>query len=302
MSSGDATARAPRDFRDLTWNQWKAVAKAMWDRFGEVELTDRAAALTYYSILSLFPALIVAIALLALVGEYPDTYESIIDTLRAAAPGSAVEAINSALRDVLRDRGNAGALLGAGLIISLYSASGAIGAAMRSLEAINRVRKGRSFLPNLGVRIGLTVALMLLLLIAFLAVVVGGPMFGSIADAAGFSSSVSDIVGFVRWPIGALALLTAIGLLYTLGPRSGPRKAKRSVRVILPGAALATFLWFAVSLMFTFYVSHFGTYDKTYGTLGALISLFIWLWLGNVAFLLGALFNAESVRIRSRAR
>jgi len=273
----------------------------MWDRFGEVQITDRAAALTYYSVLSLFPTLIVVIALLALIGEYPQTYQSIIDTLRAAAPGSAVEAINGALRDVLRDRGSAEALLGVGLVISVYSASSAIGAAMRSLETINRVPHGRSFLPNLGVRVGLTVALMLLVLISFLAVVVGGPLFGSIADAAGFSSSVSDIVGLVRWPLGAAALLGAIALVYALGPRRG-RKAQRTVRSILPGAALATFLWFAVSLLFTAYVSNFGSYDKTYGTLGALISLFIWLWLGNLAFLLGALFNAEGLKVRSGGR
>lgn len=289
-----ARSRAPRRFRDLRRSQWKAVAKGMWDRFGEVQITDRAAAITYYSVLSLFPALLVAVALLALIGQYPETYQSIVNTLRDAAPGSAVETINTALRDVLRDRGSAGALLGIGLLISLYSASGAIGAAMRSLEAINRVPSGRSFLPNLGVRVGLTVALMVLVLIAFLAVVVGGPLFGSIASAAGFSSSVSEVVGFIRWPIGAAALLTAISLLYALGPR----KAQRSLRSILPGAALATFLWFAGSLLFTAYVSHFGSYNRTYGTLGALISLFVWLWLGNLAFLLGALFNAESLRVR----
>jgi membrane protein len=299
MSSGSAAA--PRRFRDLRRSQWMAVAKGMWNRFGEVHLTDRAAALTYYSVLSLFPALLVAIALLALIGQYPQTYESIINTLRDAAPGSAVETINAALRDVLRDRGSAGALLGVGLLISLYSASSAIGAAMRSLETINRVPSGRSFLPNLGVRVGLTVALMLLVLISFLAVVVGGPLFGSIAKGAGFSNPVSEAVGFIRWPIGAAALLTAIALLYTLGPRKG-RKAQRSLRSILPGAALATVLWFAVSLLFTTYVSHFASYDKTYGTLGALISLFIWLWLGNLAFLLGALFNAESLQVRSRRR
>jgi membrane protein len=315
MSSGSATAarkpatrrkkssgsRAPRLHRDLTRKQWKAIAKGMWGRFGEVQITDRAAALTYYSFLSLFPALIVVIALLALVGQYPETYQSIINTLRDAAPGSAVETINTALRDVLRDRGSAGALLGVGLVISLYSASSAIGAAMRSLETINRVPSGRSFFPNLGVRVGLTVAMMVLVLIAFLAVVIGGPLFGSIAKAAGVSSGASEVVGLIRWPIGAAALLTAIALLYSLGPRKG-RKHQRALRSILPGAVVATLLWFVVSLLFTAYVSNFGSYDKTYGTLGALISLLIWLWLGNLSFLLGALFNAESLQVRSRGK
>jgi membrane protein len=274
------------------------MAKAIYGRFGEVQVTDRAAALTYYSILSLFPGLLVMVSLLALIGHYPETYQSIVNTLRDAAPGTAVDTINSALRDALSNRGNAGLLLAVGLVLSFYSASGAMGAAMRSLEAINRAKKGRSFLPNLGVRLGLTALVTLLILIAFTAVVVAGPLFGAIADAAGFPSFVKGLVGYLRWPIGAAALLTAFALVYALGPRRGPSRNDRSLRSVLPGAVIGTALWFAVSLIFSAYVAHFGSYDKTYGTLGALISLLIWLWLGNMAFLLGALFNAESHQVR----
>jgi membrane protein len=279
-------------------DQWVAVAKAIYSRFGEVQVTDRAAAMTYYGILSLFPAMLVVVSLLALLGTYPDTYESIIETLRDAAPGTAIDAIDSALRDALSSRANAGVLLVVGLGLAFYSASGAMGAAMRSLEAINRAKRARSFLPNLGVRLGLTALLAVLVLIAFLAVVVAGPLFGSIADAAGFSGLVSGLVGYLRWPIGAAALLSAFAIVYALAPRRTPRPGDRSLISVLPGAALGTGLWFAVSLLFTAYVSHFGSYDKTYGTLGALISLLIWLWLGNLAFLLGALFNAEKEQVR----
>ena len=283
-------------------DQWVAVAKAIYSRFGEVQVTDRAAAMTYYSILSLFPALLVVVSLLALIGAYPETYQSISSTLRDAAPGTAVDTIDSALRDSLRDRANAGVLLVVGLALALYSASGAIGAAMRALEAINRAKRGRSFLPNLGVRLGLTVLLALLVLIAFMAVVVAGPFFGSIAEAAGFSSVVAGLVGYLRWPIGAAALLLAFAVVYALAPRRTSRPGDRSLRSVLPGAAVGTALWFAVSLFFTAYVSHFGSYNKTYGTLGALISLLIWLWLGNLAFLLGALFNAEKEQVRGDGR
>ncbi len=277
-------------------DEWIAVAKAIYGRFGEVQVTDRAAALTYYSILSLFPGLLVVVALLSLLGSYPETYESIVNTLRDAAPGTAVDTIDSALRGALSNRSNAGYLLIVGIVLSLYAASGAIGAAMRSLEAINRAKKGRSFLPNLGVRLGLTVLLTLLVLVAFLSVVVAGPFFGSIAEAAGFPGFVKGLVGYLRWPIGAAALLCAFSIVYALGPRRTPRRGDRSLRSVLPGAAVGTFLWFAVSLLFTLYVSDFGSYDKTYGTLGAMISLLIWLWLGNLAFLVGALFNAEGYR------
>ena len=283
-------------------DQWIAIAKAIYSRFGEVQVTDRAAAMTYYSILSVFPALLVVVSLLTLLGSYPETYQSIVDTLRDTAPGPAVDAIDSALRNSLSSRGNAGIVLVVGLVLAFYSASGATGAAVRSLEAINRAKRGRDFLPNLGVRLGLTALLAVLVLIAFLAVVVAGPLFGSIAEAAGFSGLVANLVGYLRWPIGAAALLTAFALVYALGPRRTPEPGDRSLISVLPGAAVGTTLWFAVSLLFTAYVTHFGSYDKTYGTLGALISLLIWLWLGNMAFLLGALFNAEKEQVRGESR
>jgi membrane protein len=283
-------------------DEWIAMAKAIYSRFGEVQVTDRAAAQTYYSILSLFPLLLVVVSLLALVGEYPDTYESIIDTLRDAAPGTAIDTIDSALRDALQNRGQAGILLIVGLVLAFYSASGAMGSAMRSLEAINRAKEARSFLPNIGVRLGLTVLVMLLVLIAFLAVVVAGPVFGAIADAAGFPGLIKGLVGYLRWPIGAAALLAAFAIVYALGPRRTPRRGDRSLKSVLPGAAVGTVLWFAASLLFTAYVANFGSYDKTYGTLGAVISLLIWLWLGNMAFLLGALFNAEGCRAVDKGR
>ena len=282
--------------------RWVAIAKAIYGRFDEVQVTDRAASLTYYSILSLFPALIVVVSLLALLGQYPQTYHSIVNTLREAAPGAAVNTIDSALRDALAKRGDAGALLVVGLALALYSGSGAMGAAVRSLEAINRAEGGRSLLRNLGVRLGLTALLAVLVLIAFLAVVVAGPLFGKIADAAGFPAIVKGLVGYLRWPVGALALMTAFALVYALGPRRESTDHERSIRSVLPGAAVGTGLWFAVSLLFTAYVANFGSFDKTYGTLGALISLLIWLWLGNLAFLVGALFNAESQRIEDRGR
>jgi membrane protein len=281
--------------------EWIAMAKAIYGRFGEVQVTDRAAALTYYSILSLFPALLVIVALLTLLGSYPGTYETIVNTLRDAAPGPAVDTINSSLRDALQNRSNAGILLVVGVLLAFYSASGAMGAAMRALESINRAKEGRDFLPNLGVRLGLTLLVTLLVLIAFLSVVVAGPLFGSIADAAGFPSFVKGLVGYLRWPVGIAALLGAFAIVYALGPRRTALPGDRSLRSVLPGAIVGVALWFAVSLLFTFYVSHFGSYDKTYGTLGAMISLLIWLWLGNLAFLLGALFNAEGYRAVDKA-
>jgi membrane protein len=282
--------------------EWVAMAKAIYRRFDEVQITDRAAAQTYYAILALVPGMIVVVSLLALLGRYPETYQSIIETLRQAAPGAAVDLIDRTLRDVLRQREQAGVLLFVGLALGLWAASGSMGASMRSLEAINRAKGGRSFLPSLGVRLGLTALVSLLIVIAFLAIVVAGPLFGSIADAAGFPSVIKGLVGYLRWPIGVASLLTAFAIVYALGPRRTPRRDDRSLRSVFPGAAVGTALWLAASLLFTVYVSNFGSYDKTYGSLGAVIVLLIWLWLGNMAFLLGALFNAEGYRAADQAR
>jgi membrane protein len=281
--------------RDLDREDWKRIARAAYKRFGDVQLTDRAAALAYYGFLSLFPALIVAVALLALFGSYPETYESIIDTLNEAAPGAAIDAIDSALEGVLRG-GGAGELLGVGLLLSFVTASGAVGASIRALESINQTRESATFVRSNLTRLWLTVALMALLLIAITALLVAGPLFGSIAEAAGLGDAGRLMVQLLRYPVGIGALLGAILLLYTLGPAGTRRRPIEH----LPGALLASLLWVIASAGFSFYVSNFGSYDKTYGTLGAVIVLLVWIYVGAVAMLVGALVNREVQRVREK--
>jgi membrane protein len=296
MSSGDPSHPGKQEatpLREMTRAQWKAVAGAVYSRFEEVQITDRAATLAYYGFLSLFPALIVAVALLALVGSYPDTYNSIIDTLREAAPGPAVDTIDSSLRDVLQNSGSAGRLLGIGLIAALVSATGATGAAIRSLDVING-RSGRGIVRSRVAQLLLTLALMALLFLAFTALLVAGPLFSSIADAAGLEASSRSLISALRYPVGLAALLAALLLLYWRGP-AGP---KRPPVEHLPGALLAAVLWVIASVGFSIYVSYFGSYDATYGVLGAVIVLLIWLYVGNLALLIGALANQELRRVR----
>jgi membrane protein len=288
-----ASRKRLKPLRSLTRQQWESVARKSFDRFGEVALTDRAAALAYYGFLSLFPALIVGVALLAMFGNYPETYRSIIDTLRDAAPGEAVNTIDSALRNVLRGRGAEG-LLGFGLIFAFITASGAVGASIRALEAINETRDAASFVRSNLTRIWLTLALMALLLIAAVALLVAGPLFGSIADGAGLGDTGRNLVRLLRYPVGIAALMGALLLLYSLGPAG----TRRRLIEHLPGAVLATVLGVLASLGFSFYVDNFGSYDKTYGTLGAVIVLLIWIYVGAVAMLLGGLVNRELTRVR----
>jgi membrane protein len=296
-SGGAARGRAPgkklKPIRKLTGRQWQQVGRKAFARFSEVDLTDRAAALAYYGFLSLFPALIVAIALLALFGSYPDTYRSIIDTIRDAAPGAAADTIDGALKNVLRSRG-AGGLLGFGLLFAFITASGAIGASIRALEAINETRRSASFVRSNLTRVWLTVALMALGLIAFTALLVAGPLFGSISDSAGFGDTGRTLVQLLRYPVGLAALLAALLLLYTLGPAGTRRRPIEH----LPGALLAGVLWIFASVGFSYYVDNYGSYDKTYGTLGAVIVLLIWIYVGAVAMLLGALVNRELTKVR----
>jgi membrane protein len=285
--------RKLKPLRSLTRQQWESVARKSFDRFGEVGLTDRAAALAYYGFLSLFPALIVGVALLAMLGNYPETYRSIIDALREAAPGEAVNTVDSALRNVLRGRGAEG-LLGFGLVFAFITASGAVGASIRALEAINQTSDAASFVRSNLTRLWSTLALMALLLIAALALLVAGPLFGSIADGAGLGDTGRNLVRLLRYPVGIAALLGALLLLYSLGPAGTRRRLVEH----LPGAVLATVLGVLASLGFSFYVDNFGSYDKTYGTLGAVIVLLVWIYVGGVAMLLGGLVNRELTRVR----
>jgi membrane protein len=296
MSSGEAKKK-PTPLREMTREQWRAVAGAVFSRFGDVGITDRAATLAYYGFLSLFPGLIVAAALLSLFGNFPETYEAIIDTLRETAPGPAVDTIDSALRDVLRQSsGSAGGLLGIGLVIAVVSASGATGAAIRSLDVING-REGRGIVRSRLAQLWLTLALMALLLLAFTALLIAGPLFSSIAEGAGLESSSRSLVSTLRYPVGVTALLSAALLLYWQGP-AGP---KRPPLEHLPGALLAAALAMIASIGFSIYVSHFSSYDATYGALGAIIVLVIWLYVGNLALLIGALANRELRRVREKS-
>jgi membrane protein len=288
-----AANRKLKPLRSLGRKQWEAVARKSFDRFGEVGLTDRAAALAYYGFLSLFPALIVGVALLAMLGNYPDTYRSIIETLRDAAPGEAVNTIDGALKNVLRGRGAEG-LLGFGLLFAFITASGAVGASIRALEAINQTSDAASFVRSNLTRIWLTLALMALVLIAAVALLVAGPLFGSFAEEAGMGDTGRQLVQLLRYPVGIAALMGALLLLYSLGPAGTRRRLVEH----LPGAVLATVLGVLASLAFSFYVDNFGSYDKTYGTLGAVIVLLIWIYVGGVAMLLGALLNRELARVR----
>ena len=266
----------------------RSVLAGVARRISEHGLTDRAAALTYYGFLSLFPALIVGVSLLGLIGDYPETYRDVISTLREVAPGTVVDTIDSALRDALRSRGTAGGLLGVGILLAFYSASSGTGAALRGIGAVYGAPRASPWWRGYLARLELTVVVGALVLVAFAAMLLAGPLFSEIAAEAGVKESVSNVISLIRWPIGVAALVASALLLYRKG-------AARPVGFhdLWPGAIAAGLLWVMASLGFNFYVSNFGSYDATYGSLGAVIVLLVWMWIGNLALLAGAALNVE---------
>lgn len=258
------------------------------DRVSAADLTDRAAALTYYGFLSLFPALIVGVALIGLIGDYPETYKSIVKTLHDAAPGPAVDLVDSALESAVADRGGAGSLLGIGLVISLYSASSATGGAVRGVEATYHEEYDYPWWQAYVVRFTLTVVLGLLFLLAFAGILLAGPLFDWVAKTFGVSESLSSAISVVRWPVGLFALLVANLLVYW----SGSGRTRR-LRHLLPGAFASILVTLVATAGFNFYVSNFGSYGATYGSLGAVIVLLVWMWISSLALLCGSALNAE---------
>lgn len=266
----------------------RAILAGVGRRISQHGLTDRAAALTYYGFLALFPALIVAVSLLGLLGDYPETYRDVVSTLRDAAPGTAVDTIDSALQDALESRGTASGLLGAGVLLAFFSASSGTGAALRAIGAVYGAPGGEPWWRGYLAQLELTVVVGGLVLVAFAAMLLAGPLFSEIAAEAGVEGSVSEIVSLIRWPIGLAALFLSALLLYRRG-------AGRAVGFgdAWPGAVAAGPLWAVASLGFDLYVSNFGAYDATYGSLGAVIVLLVWMWIGSLALLAGAALNVE---------
>jgi membrane protein len=277
---------------------WKDILVRTWKKFQRDELGDKAAALTYYGVLALFPGLIVLVALLGLLGQYPQTVNSVFKILsQAGASKDTINAIRSPLEGVVKSKGGAGALLGVGLIGALWSASGYIGAFMRAANAVYGVREGRPFWRLRPLQVGIMLIMLAVALLVLAAMVVTGPFARAIGDAIGVGSGAVSAWSVAKWPVIAVLSLAMIDVLYYAAPNVRQPK----LRWITPGGVLALALWAIASVGFAFYVSNFGSYNKTYGTLGGIVALLVWLWITNLALVLGLAFDAELERERELA-
>jgi membrane protein len=272
-----------------------AVLKRTYVEFKDDNLTDWAAALTYYAVLALFPALLALVALVGIFGQYPQTTNALVDIARQVSGGnSALNGLEDTINGIVQNKGGAGALLGLGLAGAVWSASGYIGAFMRASNAIYEVPEGRPFWKLRPLQVLVTLVMVLLVALLLIALVVSGPLARAMGDQLGLGSVAVTVYQIAKWPIMAGVVLVILAVLYYAAPSARlPR-----IQWLSPGAVVALVIWVVASALFGLYVAHFGSYNKTYGTLGGAISLLVWLWISNLAILFGQELNAEIERGR----
>ncbi|WP_103349057.1 YihY/virulence factor BrkB family protein [Amycolatopsis sp. CA-128772] len=290
MSAGREEPEGPGE---LSKRSWGAVLKRTFKQFGRDNLTDWAAALTYYGVLSLFPGIIVLTAILGLLG--PDKIQTVIDNVNQLVPGQGKDILVGAIKELTGSRSLAGPLAIIGLLGALWSASGYIGAFMRASNAIYGMPEGRPIWKVIPLRVALTVAIVALLALCALGVVATGSVARRIGDLIGLGSTGILVWEIAKWPVIAVLVSVAFALLYWVGPNV----RQPGFKWLTPGGALAVVLWVLASAGFALYVANFGSYNKTYGSLAGVIAFLVWLWISNLAILLGAELDAELARGRS---
>jgi membrane protein len=281
---------------DLSGRSWLGVLKRTGTEFRDDNLTDWAAALTYYAVLAIFPALIVMVSVLGLIGK--SVTQPLIDNLGTVAPGPAKDIFTSAIENIEGSKGAAGVFFAVGLAAAIWSASGYIAAFMRASNAIYDIEEGRPLWKTLPLRVGLTVLLMVLTAVSAIGVTLSGGLARQAGNVIGVGDTAVDVWNVAKWPV----LLLFVSFLFAVLYWAAPNVKQPGFRWITPGGVLAVIGWVIASLAFAFYVSNFGSYNKTYGALAGPIVFLVWLWISNIMILLGAEFNAELERGRAIER
>ncbi len=270
---------------------WRVVKRTLVS-FYDDQATHHAAALTYYSLMSLFPAALLALSLLGLLGQYPETYNAVIDYLDDVAPASVVDPLDRSLRTALQSKGTATTTLIVSVIIAFYGSTGVLEAARRALNVVFEAENGRSFLRRKLIDIASTVVLGTLVLLSLVMVFVGGEFARDIFGFVGLGDTAADIWNVVRWPGAFVAATLAFAYIYYVTPDVD----QRAFHWITPGAIVGVLSWLLVSIGLSTYLSSIAGVGALYGTFTAAIVLVGWLWLTNVALLFGAVLNAEIER------
>ncbi len=292
-AAGASGGPAPASPSDVPKAGWVAILKRSIREFKHDDITDRAAALTYYGVLALFPGMLVLVSILGLLGK--STTQKVLNNLGQVAPGGVNSFLHSVVTQVQGRGGTAGIAGIIGLALALWSASGYVAAFMRAANVIYDIDEGRPIWKTAPVRLLTTLALVVILVIAAGIVVLTGPIASQVGKAFGIGSTAVLIWDIAKWPV----LIVLVTMMVTLLYKATPNVKQPSFKWISAGGILAVVLWLIASALFAIYVSFSGSYNKTYGSLATVIVFLVWLWITNIAILLGAEFNAETQRERA---
>jgi membrane protein len=269
-----------------------AIGKRTLVSFYDDQMTQHAGAMTYYSLMSLFPTALLGLSLLGLIGQYPSTYNAIIGYLRDVAPPDVVAPLDSSLRAALRHKGTAASALAFSVVLALYGTTGVLESCRRALNVVFEVDRGRSFLRRKAIDVLSTFVMLALTLISLVLVFVGGGFADDLLGFIGLGPTAAQIWSIARWPAAVLVAMLVFSYLYYVTPDV----QHRAFRWITPGAVAGVLLWLAASFGFSLYLSSIAHATALYGAFTAAIVLVVWLWLTSVALLLGAELNAEIER------
>jgi membrane protein len=286
--------RGPDKPSDLEKRSWFGTLRRAAKGFSRDNLTDWAAALTYYAVLSLFPAIIALISILGLVVDPATITRVITDVVSQLGPKSAVDTFKGPINQIAGNR--SGALLGLiiGVAAALWTASGYVGAFMRASNSIYERDEGRPFYILRPLQILVTFVLVMMAALVVLSLIISGPVASAIGNAVGLGDTAVTAWNIAKWPVMLVVVMVMLAILYWPAPNA----KYHGFRWVSPGAVLAVVVWIVASAAFAFYVANFGSYNKTYGTLGGVIVFLVWMWITNLAVLLGAEVNAEVERSR----
>lgn len=303
--TGPATSRQPADAdspypgpspqgtANVPKAGWVEILKRSIKQVKRDDIPDRAAALTYFGVLAIFPGLLVLVSIMGLLGE--DRTQSVVDELGQVAPGAVSSFLTTVIEQVQGNAGAASVAAIVGLVVALWSASAYVGAFMRASNAVYEVDEGRPMWKTLPLRLFATFALVIMLVLAVVIVVVTGPIAEQVGEVLGIGDAAVVAWGIAKWPVLLILVSLMISFLY----RVSPNVKQPGRRWISAGGALAVVLWLVASALFAVYVAFFGSYNKTYGSLAAVIIFLVWLWITNLAILFGAEVNAELHRERA---
>jgi membrane protein len=289
-----APRRAPDTPADLGKRSWLKTLRNTVTEFKQDELTDSAAALTYYGILSLFPALIALVSIAGLVFDRATITRFLTTVIGQLGPASAVDTFKGPITQVTSSQGAAGIMLVVGIGAALWSASGYVGGFMRASNHIYEVREGRPFYKARPLQILVTLVELVLLALVVIALVLTGPLADAVGKGLGIGSAAVTVWQIAKWPVLLMAVTVMLAILYY----SAPNARVKGFKWVSAGSVLAVVVWVIASAGFAFYVGNFGSYNKTYGSLGGVVVFLVWMWISNVAILLGAELNAETERTR----